>query len=164
MQVMASWEGWPRWPTGLGLRVWPCSMPHSRHNALPTHTPPHTHTHALPPPQPPPRPALPACPQVLSVSKALSIQSHPDKQLAERLHAEHPKVGAGRGWAAWGLGALGLEPWWGPGWSLGPGSGPRSGSGWWRLNPGSVSGSGWRLNPGSGLGTGLGPVWITADL
>jgi hypothetical protein len=31
---------------------------------------------------------------VLSVNKALSIQSHPDKALAERLHAEHPKVRA----------------------------------------------------------------------
>ena len=34
--------------------------------------------------------------QVLSVNKALSIQSHPDKQLAERLHEEHPKVGGTR--------------------------------------------------------------------
>ncbi|KAF5828881.1 RmlC-like cupin domain-containing protein [Dunaliella salina] len=30
--------------------------------------------------------------QVLSVNKALSIQSHPDKQLAEQLHAQHPKL------------------------------------------------------------------------
>ena len=30
--------------------------------------------------------------QVLSVRKALSIQSHPDKKLAEKLHAEHPKL------------------------------------------------------------------------
>ena len=30
--------------------------------------------------------------QVLSVRKALSIQSHPDKQLAEKLHAEHPHL------------------------------------------------------------------------
>ncbi|PNW87389.1 hypothetical protein CHLRE_02g147650v5 [Chlamydomonas reinhardtii] len=35
---------------------------------------------------------LPYLFKVLSVSKALSIQSHPDKQLAERLHAEHPKM------------------------------------------------------------------------
>eukprot|EP00955_Chlamydomonas_euryale_P085089 364051-Chlamydomonas_euryale.AAC.13 len=30
--------------------------------------------------------------QVLSVNKALSIQSHPDKALAEKLHSERPKV------------------------------------------------------------------------
>lgn len=30
--------------------------------------------------------------QVLSVETALSIQSHPDKELAERLHAEQPHV------------------------------------------------------------------------
>jgi hypothetical protein len=30
--------------------------------------------------------------QVLSVQTALSIQSHPDKSLAERLHAERPDV------------------------------------------------------------------------
>ena len=30
--------------------------------------------------------------QVLSVETALSIQSHPDKELAERLHAQHPEV------------------------------------------------------------------------
>ena len=30
--------------------------------------------------------------QVLSVATALSIQSHPDKSLAERLHAERPEV------------------------------------------------------------------------
>jgi hypothetical protein len=35
---------------------------------------------------------LPFLFKVLSVRKALSIQSHPDKALAERLHAEHPKV------------------------------------------------------------------------
>jgi len=35
---------------------------------------------------------LPFLFKVLSVSKALSIQSHPDKALAERLHAEHPKL------------------------------------------------------------------------
>ena len=29
--------------------------------------------------------------QVLSVAKALSIQAHPDKALAERLHAEQPQ-------------------------------------------------------------------------
>lgn len=31
--------------------------------------------------------------QVLSVQTALSIQSHPDKALAKKLHAEHPEVG-----------------------------------------------------------------------
>ena len=30
--------------------------------------------------------------QVLSVETALSIQSHPDKALAEKLHAQHPEV------------------------------------------------------------------------
>jgi len=30
--------------------------------------------------------------QVLSVNTALSIQSHPDKALAERLHAERPQA------------------------------------------------------------------------
>ena len=30
--------------------------------------------------------------QVLSVNTALSIQSHPDKELARKLHAERPKV------------------------------------------------------------------------
>ena len=30
--------------------------------------------------------------QVLSVQTALSIQSHPDKKLAEKLHAQQPKV------------------------------------------------------------------------
>lgn len=30
--------------------------------------------------------------QVLSVKTALSIQSHPDKKLAERLHAQNPEV------------------------------------------------------------------------
>jgi hypothetical protein len=38
------------------------------------------------------RPSPPA--QVLSVQTALSIQSHPDKELAERLHRENPEVGA----------------------------------------------------------------------
>ena len=32
------------------------------------------------------------CQQVLSVETALSIQSHPDKSLAEQLHAKSPKV------------------------------------------------------------------------
>lgn len=31
-------------------------------------------------------------PQVLSVDTALSIQSHPDKELAAQLHAERPEV------------------------------------------------------------------------
>ncbi|GIL59093.1 hypothetical protein Vafri_14039 [Volvox africanus] len=35
---------------------------------------------------------LPYLFKVLSVAKALSIQSHPDKALAERLHKEHPKL------------------------------------------------------------------------
>ena len=30
--------------------------------------------------------------QVLSIRTALSIQSHPDKQLAEQLHAERPEA------------------------------------------------------------------------
>lgn len=38
--------------------------------------------------------------QVLSVNKALSIQSHPDKELAQRLHARSPKVS---GFAAAGV-------------------------------------------------------------
>lgn len=38
---------------------------------------------------------LPFLFKVLSVGTALSIQSHPDKALAERLHAEKPEVGAG---------------------------------------------------------------------
>ena len=37
---------------------------------------------------------LPFLFKVLSVGTALSIQSHPDKELAERLHAEKPEVGA----------------------------------------------------------------------
>lgn len=39
-------------------------------------------------------PALKPCTlaQVLSVDTALSIQSHPDKELAARLHAERPEV------------------------------------------------------------------------
>ena len=36
--------------------------------------------------------ALPFLFKVLSVRTALSIQSHPDKKLAERLHAEKPEV------------------------------------------------------------------------
>ena len=40
---------------------------------------------------------LPFLFKVLSVDTALSIQSHPDKRLAERLHAERPKVRGGRG-------------------------------------------------------------------
>lgn len=36
---------------------------------------------------------LPYLFKVLSVNKALSIQAHPDKALAERLHAERPNVG-----------------------------------------------------------------------
>jgi mannose-6-phosphate isomerase class I len=41
-------------------------------------------------------PALKPCTlaQVLSVDTALSIQSHPDKELAARLHAERPEVRA----------------------------------------------------------------------
>jgi mannose-6-phosphate isomerase len=36
--------------------------------------------------------SLPFLFKVLSIQKALSIQSHPDKGLAERLHAERPHV------------------------------------------------------------------------
>ncbi|DBB10958.1 TPA: hypothetical protein ACH3X3_007410 [Trebouxia sp. C0006] len=35
---------------------------------------------------------LPFLFKVLSVETALSIQSHPDKELAERLHAQHPEI------------------------------------------------------------------------
>ena len=35
---------------------------------------------------------LDGCSQVLSVQTALSIQSHPDKELAARLHKERPNV------------------------------------------------------------------------
>lgn len=35
---------------------------------------------------------LPFLFKVLSIAKALSIQAHPDKTLAERLHAERPQV------------------------------------------------------------------------
>jgi mannose-6-phosphate isomerase len=38
------------------------------------------------------RPIAPCYLQILSVKKALSIQSHPDKNLAEQLHKQHPKV------------------------------------------------------------------------
>lgn len=34
---------------------------------------------------------LPFLFKVLSIQKALSIQAHPDKKLAERLHAEDPR-------------------------------------------------------------------------
>jgi mannose-6-phosphate isomerase len=37
---------------------------------------------------------LPFLFKVLSVGTALSIQSHPDKELAEQLHAERPEVRA----------------------------------------------------------------------
>ena len=36
-------------------------------------------------------PKLPFLFKVLSIQKALSIQAHPDKKLAERLHREHPE-------------------------------------------------------------------------
>lgn len=39
---------------------------------------------------------LPFLFKVLSVGTALSIQSHPDKALAERLHAARPEVGGAR--------------------------------------------------------------------
>jgi hypothetical protein len=45
---------------------------------------------------------LPFLFKVLSVETALSIQSHPDKALAEALHAERPQVR--RGGARWGVG------------------------------------------------------------
>jgi mannose-6-phosphate isomerase len=35
---------------------------------------------------------LPYLFKILSVAKALSIQAHPDKALAERIHAEHPTI------------------------------------------------------------------------
>jgi hypothetical protein len=35
---------------------------------------------------------VPCLLQVLSVQTALSIQSHPDKKLAEQLHAQQPQV------------------------------------------------------------------------
>jgi mannose-6-phosphate isomerase len=41
---------------------------------------------------------LPFLFKVLSIEKALSIQTHPDKQTAERLHAEHPDIYKGKRW------------------------------------------------------------------
>jgi mannose-6-phosphate isomerase len=35
---------------------------------------------------------LPFLFKVLSIEKALSIQTHPDKQTAENLHAQYPKI------------------------------------------------------------------------
>jgi mannose-6-phosphate isomerase len=35
---------------------------------------------------------LPFLFKVLSIEKALSIQTHPDKNTAEKLHAEHPNI------------------------------------------------------------------------
>lgn len=35
---------------------------------------------------------LPFLFKVLSIEKALSIQTHPDKKTAEKLHAEHPDI------------------------------------------------------------------------
>lgn len=35
---------------------------------------------------------LPFLFKILSIDKALSIQSHPDKPMAEKLHAEHPEI------------------------------------------------------------------------
>lgn len=35
---------------------------------------------------------LPFLLKVLAIDKALSIQTHPDKQMAERLHREQPQV------------------------------------------------------------------------
>ena len=40
---------------------------------------------------------LPFLFKVLSIHKALSIQSHPDKPTAEKLHAEHPDIYKGKG-------------------------------------------------------------------
>lgn len=37
-------------------------------------------------------PVIPYLLKVLSVAKPLSIQAHPDKQLAKQLHASHPKI------------------------------------------------------------------------
>lgn len=35
---------------------------------------------------------LPFLFKILAISKALSIQAHPDKELASKLHREHPDV------------------------------------------------------------------------
>lgn len=43
---------------------------------------------------------LPFLFKVLSIGKALSIQAHPDKKLAERLHEERPDVYKGQSWSA----------------------------------------------------------------
>ena len=40
--------------------------------------------------------SLPFLFKVLSISQALSIQAHPDKKLAERLHAEKPDMYKGK--------------------------------------------------------------------
>jgi mannose-6-phosphate isomerase len=39
---------------------------------------------------------LPFLFKVLSIEKALSIQTHPDKKMAEKLHAEHPDIYTGK--------------------------------------------------------------------
>jgi mannose-6-phosphate isomerase len=48
--------------------------------------------------------ALPFLFKVLSVGTALSIQSHPDKALAERLHREKPEVKKEERGIGWGRG------------------------------------------------------------
>ena len=35
--------------------------------------------------------------KILAIEKALSIQTHPDKQTAEKLHAEQPNIYKGKG-------------------------------------------------------------------
>jgi mannose-6-phosphate isomerase len=42
---------------------------------------------------------LPFLFKVLSIQKALSIQAHPDKKLAERLHKDDPKNYPGTSWS-----------------------------------------------------------------
>jgi mannose-6-phosphate isomerase len=42
--------------------------------------------------------SLPFLFKVLSIGKALSIQAHPDKALAERLHRERPDLYKGMAW------------------------------------------------------------------
>ena len=46
---------------------------------------------------------LPFLFKVLSIGKALSIQAHPDKELAERLFRERPEVYKGEFGGVWGL-------------------------------------------------------------
>jgi mannose-6-phosphate isomerase len=52
---------------------------------------------------------LPFLFKVLSIEKALSIQTHPDKQTAERLHAEHPDIYKGTRYTSLFYRAFGAE-------------------------------------------------------